>query len=236
MTTESRIEQTGDDALRKRIAPPWLAAPLAAVFGGVARLRRARGLHPRGVALGAVVEEADPRLGAPGDEAVVRLSRGAGLPSPLPDVLGVALRLPSAPGGAVDLLASTTTSLPLAYQLPLPTRRLDRALFTSITPYEVDGERALLVARVVGVERMTDLRERRGEVRVLFGTASTAARPVRPLVTVRLREELTGDDARALRFAPVEQAPSWCRPAGFVHALRPRAYAASRRGWPPEPE
>ena len=45
------------------------------------------------------------------DPAVVRMSRGAGLPAPLPDLLGLAIRLP---GGAepVDLLLSTTGRRP----------------------------------------------------------------------------------------------------------------------------
>ncbi|PWW22549.1 hypothetical protein JD79_01703 [Geodermatophilus normandii] len=105
-----------------------LAGRLAAVpLGTLARRRDGKPMHPRGAVLSAVVE----RTGVPGDwgvrwleeqareAAVVRLSRGAGLPAPLPDLLGMAVRLPDG-DRPVDLLLSTTGSGRWTRLLPVP--------------------------------------------------------------------------------------------------------------------
>ena len=72
-------------------------------------------MHPRGAVFDAVLDRtgSEPPWGVPWldatarDDVVVRLSRGAGLPAPLPDLLGLAVRLPG-DGGPVDLLLTTT--------------------------------------------------------------------------------------------------------------------------------
>ena len=83
-------------------------------FAGLARLRHDRALHPRGSVADATLWVDEPTcalgraLGAGPHPAVVRLSRGLGLPSPLPDVHGVAVRL-ERDAGRVDLLFSGTS-------------------------------------------------------------------------------------------------------------------------------
>ena len=118
-----------------------VAVPLSAL----ARWRGGKPMHPRGAVFDAVLERHGgdvpwgvPWLDAHGtDAAVVRLSRGAGLPAPLPDLLGLAVRL--LPTGApVDLLLSTTGSGPLTRFLILP--RVDAAaVYTSIMGYRSDA-------------------------------------------------------------------------------------------------
>jgi hypothetical protein len=82
-------------------------------FDGVARARHARALHPRGTVVRATWTIEDPAsvlAGALGNgprAAVVRLSRGLGLPRPLPDVHGIAIRL-DVDERTVDLLLSGT--------------------------------------------------------------------------------------------------------------------------------
>src|SRR5688572_10410885 len=78
-----------------------LAGPLAAgVFGTLSAVRRRRIFHPYGRAFDATVD----LVGLPGlapsvlsssgrQRAIVRLSRGVGVPETLPDLLGVAVRL-----------------------------------------------------------------------------------------------------------------------------------------------
>ncbi len=119
-----------------------LAGRMAAVpLGGLARRRSGKPMHPRGVVLDAVLERSGavpdwgvPWLTGPAREpAVVRLSRGAGLPAPLPDVLGLAVHLP---GGErpVDLLLSTAGSGRWTRLLPVP--RVDAAVpYSSIMGY-----------------------------------------------------------------------------------------------------
>ena len=70
--------------------------------------------------------------------AVVRLSRGAGPPAPLPDLLGLAIRLPSAGSAPVDLLLTTTGRGPLGRLLPA-LRRDTAAVHSSIMGYRSDA-------------------------------------------------------------------------------------------------
>src|SRR5829696_1890569 len=94
-----------------RLAGRAVAVPL----GAVARRRSGRPMHPRGAVFDAVLDRtgSEPPWGVPWldatarDAVVVRLSRGAGLPEPLPDLLGLAVRIPG-DGGPVDLLLTTT--------------------------------------------------------------------------------------------------------------------------------
>jgi hypothetical protein len=127
-----------------------LAAVLAAAFRLLARLRRGRALHPLGVGYHARLEItpgagrwAGARLLVPGAryDAVVRFSRGGGLPEPLPDALGVAVRLPDAygPGRAQDFLVTSSADLPLVRRLLFPGRSFLHRSFSSALPYRVDG-------------------------------------------------------------------------------------------------
>ena len=87
-----------------RVAGRLVGVPLA----GLARLRSGKPMHPRGAVFSGVLERHGSGSGdgwgvpwldtAATEDAVVRLSRGAGLPAPLPDLLGLALRLPRIPG------------------------------------------------------------------------------------------------------------------------------------------
>jgi hypothetical protein len=111
-----------------------LAAVLAAAFRLLARLRRGRALHPLGVGYHARLEItpgagrwAGARLLVPGAryDAVVRFSRGGGLPEPLPDALGVAVRLPDAygpglPGHQLGRPAAGPPPAVSGAQLPAP--------------------------------------------------------------------------------------------------------------------
>ncbi|MCF6514006.1 phosphodiesterase [Blastococcus sp. MG754427] len=100
---------------------------VAGPLGAVAGWRRGRPIHPRGAVLDAVLERhgAEPPLGVPWLDgsgttgAVIRFSRGAGLPAPLPDVLGLAVRLPGDDDEPVDLLLSTSGRGPLARRVPV---------------------------------------------------------------------------------------------------------------------
>ena len=80
------------------------AAPAAAAgFYALAALRRRRSLHPSGIGYQGqlVVGDGPDRPGVPllrpgaAYPALLRFSRGAGLPEPLPDALGVAIKLPT---------------------------------------------------------------------------------------------------------------------------------------------
>src|SRR4051812_14484439 len=93
-------------------------------------VRAARVFHPAGVGFRSTIAVRPPADGAGPlgvsllDEprtysGLVRFSRGAGLPEPLPDVLGLAVRVEHAhgPGQAQDLLFASSAALPVGRQL-----------------------------------------------------------------------------------------------------------------------
>jgi hypothetical protein len=118
---------------------------LRSLSAGLARLRTAdKPLHPRGVVLHATVHRfgSDEHFGVPWldepgrDPALVRFSRGGGLPSALPDVLGIALRVDpeDRPG---DLLFTTTGRGPLGRFLLAPHRAeaVSMSTYSTLQPY-----------------------------------------------------------------------------------------------------
>ena len=115
-----------------------VAVPLAAL----ARWRDGKPMHPRGAVFDAVLERHGasrpwgvPFLDTTGTEGVVvRLSRGAGLPAWLPDLLGLAVRLGGEDGAPVDLLLSSTGRGRLTRVLPA-LRRDTASAYCSIMAY-----------------------------------------------------------------------------------------------------
>lgn len=114
-----------------------VAVPLAAL----ARLRRGKPMHPSGAVLDAVLERQGsvPAWGVPWldesstDRAVVRLSRGAGLPGSWPDLLGLAVRVPGVER-PVDLLLSSSGRGRVLRRVPV-LRRNAAVPYTSIMGY-----------------------------------------------------------------------------------------------------
>lgn len=120
-------------------------------------------LHPRGVVVRARLERGGvaspvgvPFLDEPGsDEVLVRLSRAAGLPEPLPDVHGLALRVPRADGGYGDLLFATTGAGMLTRFLLTPSRTPGGRPMTTLLPYRAPAGPLLLGARMTGSDRFS---------------------------------------------------------------------------------
>jgi hypothetical protein len=79
--------------------------------------------------------------------ALLRFSRGAGLPEPLPDALGVAIKLPDAhgPGADQDLLLTSSSDRPLLRRLLFPARSFLRRAFSTALPYELGDERVVFL-------------------------------------------------------------------------------------------
>lgn len=127
-----------------RPAVSALALSLGAAFYAVGRLRRGRRkpLHPDGAVLpgtvhrdGAATTWGTAFLDATGEhEAVVRLSRSAGLPPPLPDVLGLAVRI-SIDGRDADLLMSSAGRSTVTRFLLRPRTSPGRGIYTTLLPY-----------------------------------------------------------------------------------------------------
>jgi hypothetical protein len=78
---------------------------------------------------------------------VLRFSRAAGLPEPLPDALGVAVKLPDAygPGADQDLLVTSSIDRPLVRRLLFPATIFVRGAFSTALPYQLGDQRVVLL-------------------------------------------------------------------------------------------
>ncbi|MCZ2804767.1 phosphodiesterase [Modestobacter sp. VKM Ac-2983] len=212
-----------------------VAGRAAAVpFAALARVRRAKPLHPRGVLFAARMERwgllretGVPWLHARGtDDVLVRLSRGAGLPPPLPDLLGCAVRLPGAQ--PVDLLLSSTGSGPWGRQVPV-LRRDAGCRYGSIMAFRstagpvrltavpewsgLSSDRAGLVARGPGLP--------------IALCAAIGRGPAEPFARITLLRPTDPPDP-AVHFDPVLHAPPGLAADGPMARFRRPAYAAAR--------
>src|SRR3954451_23450246 len=140
----------------------------AVPFGLLSAARRSRIFHPVGVAFEATltIDKGAAPIGllTPGEHrAVVRLSRGVGLPEPLPDVLGIAVKLPDVDGygGDQDLLLVTSGQRPVMRQLLLPARSFTGQTYSTVLVFRVGTERVLFGLEAVDVDRPHSLDELR---------------------------------------------------------------------------
>ena len=206
-------------------------------LGAVARWRGGRPMHPRGAVFDAVLERSGwvPPWGVPWldeparDPVVVRLSRGAGLPAPLPDLLGLAIRVPGA-DAPVDLLLTTTGSGRLARLLPVP-RRDTAAVYSSIMGYRSDAGVVRFAAFPDGDDVPSEPEPLADEVaRERLRFTLRAARdlgPWRPfgrLSVTAPREPLDS----GVRFDAVLNPPPGLVPDGPIARFRAPAYATAR--------
>lgn len=229
--------------------PGLLARPVGAVFRALSVLRGgARSLHPQGVVFEATVDVDRPPAGIGGDVpllgahgshgAVVRLSRGAGLPHRLPDVHGLAIRIPHAYGEGrhQDLLLATTLGGSLAHHVLFPSPNFFSARYSTILLYDVGGSLRVFEARAVTEpvaqsdpfdELLATAAHR--DVRFELSLAAPLGRP-RPFATVTLGRVVAESEAEPLRFNPWN-AGGGIRPVGPFNGLRESAYRDSQRGW-----
>ncbi|WP_406270042.1 phosphodiesterase [Nocardia sp. NBC_00881] len=116
------------------------AAVVKGAFATGARLRHARVFHPDGLHLSGRLHaesEFEPLFGS-GERAVIaRLSKGAGTPSGLPDVLGFAFRVLDRDNEPWDFALATTGGGPLSRFVFTPARGWASARYGSLLPYRV---------------------------------------------------------------------------------------------------
>ena len=192
-------------------------AALAATLGLATALRGERVFHPRGSAYEAHVDV--PGGGSWGarllDErasyvGVVRLSRAVGLPDPLPDVEGLALRLArlGVAGAPLDLLINSAWRFAFVPSVVAPT-------WSSILPYRTGSGRLVLL----GARPVAD------------GFDLLVAEPLgrwQQWGHLRLAEPFDGE---RLRFAPTVGAQD-LTPVALFRSLRAWSYNASQAGRP----
>ena len=196
-------------------------AALAAAVAGLAALRRgrARPLHPQGATVVGRLELAGTEAETPDDDglALLRVSRGAGLPAALPDVQGVALRWWH-DGRPQDLLLSSTGRGRWSRSVLAP-RRTVRGAYGTVMPFRTDAGPRVVTAEVAGAPG--------ARLVVAFDVAEPAG-PARPWG--RFVEVAPAPEADpALRFDPVLHCPRPWSTYPWAAALRLPAYRTARR-------
>jgi hypothetical protein len=213
------------------------AATAERVFEWLSAGRGSRIFHPQGMAYRGVVRVDDgvdgvPLL-APGAalDAVVRFSRGLGLPRGGPEFLGLALRIED----EQDLLLASSSPSPLVRMVPLPARSFFGTTLSSLLPFDA-GPRVVFVGAVVqGTptgedDQLTELANSPGPVTATLALAELGGR-WRPFGTLEVGERLPDAESCALRFDPWRCAGGLV-PHGWINRLRAPAYRGSRRGRP----
>lgn len=195
------------------------------------RLSASRGrriFHPSGAAYAACFS-ADAQGGSVTAEilvegfehvALVRLSRGLGLPRGFPDVFGLALRLPDVYGLGQhqDFLLASSGEGAAGRRLLRPAFGARTGMYSSLLPYEVGGQRLLLGARPVpNSTNAFDL------------LVASPRGPWRMAARLTLGGRLEDAVARVLRFDPWNCGGGLI-PAGVVNRVRGAAYRGSRQG------
>ncbi|MET9958275.1 DUF1360 domain-containing protein [Streptomyces sp. NPDC006326] len=214
----------------------------------VARVRGRPALHPGGLLVSGFVDvQPDaakpwsvPFLDRPGRyEAVVRWSRAAGLPGPLPDGMGLAVHVIDAgtdpPGREFDLLLTSSGTSRFARHLPLPRLRGD-VPYSTLTGYCFpDRERVIAAFPAERGRRLptggpaltAELRERPVRFRLC---AAADGEPWRPFATLTLHPEPPAASRTPHGFDPYGACLPDLRPSPRLRRLRQAAYAGSREG------
>ena len=229
-----------------------LAAAAAGVFAPVARMRGSRAVHAHGVGFEATLTSRGaewihlaPASGSPRTvRAVVRLSPSFDIPRPLPDFLGLAIKLPDAHGVGrdQDFLLVTAVGARLARYVPLPARSYEGRTFSSILPYRSAGRLVLPGAVAAGSVPETGEDAATAAVRAALDgtlrftlTVAPALGRLVPLGDLTPERALTPKEVEGLRFDPFNTAESLVPAAGPLNAMRRGAYPASRRARPRTP-
>jgi hypothetical protein len=213
--------------------------PASQLFQGLSRLRGKRVFHPFGVGFaarltpvgeggaGAAVFEREA-------EAQVRLSRSFGFPEWAPDPCGLSFRVPDAYGAGQhqDLLLVSSASPPGGRHTLLPSRGFCDRPYSTVLPYRLRGELAMIGARPLAPgpgPKLEDLAER--EVGGLEFELLVAGlkEEWKPAARLTLGERLPSERTERLGLDPTN-CGGGLEPAGFLNKLRGPTYGGSQAG------
>ncbi|MCA1698371.1 MAG: hypothetical protein LC790_05480 [Actinobacteria bacterium] len=171
--------------------------------------------------------------------AIVRFSRSLGVPRPLPDLLGLSIRVLDAYGDGrhQDFLLVTSFDLPVLNRILVCARDVQQRPYSSGLPYRAGSRRFVVGAlpeesspRPDGADEFDRLARAAATGRMAFalGIASLGGRFDR-VATLHVDEPLPVI-FDALRFDPFNTGGG-LRPAGLLNRLRDYAYPMSQRSW-----
>lgn len=229
--TQQRPPRAGSSRHPAAQVPDALGAATARVFAWASGLRNDRIFHPKGSTFSATARLEDEAVGLLADrselDALVRVSRGIGLPHPIPDFNGVAIRLVDAHGEDrhQDLLLVSSPRLPIARHLLLPVPLLSWSGTGSILPYRTP--RGLIVFAASALDSSTVDALGKSLPMTLDLSAASLLGEWRPMARLSLHERLDEASDDALHFDPWHTGPDLL-PAGLPNRLRLAAYAASQ--------
>jgi hypothetical protein len=209
------------------------------LFRTLSRLRGKRIVHPFGVGFaGRLIPLGEGGFGAAAlereTEIVVRLSRALGLPEGMPDLWGLAIRIPDAYGTGrhQDLLLVTSAAPPGGRHALLPSRGVCGLPYSTVLPYRVGGRTVLLGARALAPgpgPGLAELREReRGQLRFELKIAELG-RKWKPVARLSLGKRLPPELTERLDFDPTNTGGG-LHLAGYLNRLRGPSYRASQAG------
>lgn len=212
-------------------------AAAGTLFGTAARALGTRPLHPRGWAYEAELVVDEPRIRGARllstrrrRRALVRFSKGFGLPAPAPDLMSMAIKVPDAygPGRDQDILLTAAGRRPvLRHLFAFGGDHLRRA-YSSILPFRV-GERSMLLGAVPcacagGLREAAAAGELRFDVRV-----ATPTGPWRTVARLDIGRELSDEEEDRLAFNS-SHSGGGIEPVGLVNRIRDAAYEAAAKG------
>jgi hypothetical protein len=221
---------------------------IGAVLAALAAARRGKAFHPDGVVY-------DARLAITGDPTapqaaellsrrdehcvIARFSRAVGLPRPIPDLLGLSLRVLDAYGAGrhQDFLLVTSADYPLLHHIFLPARDVQQRPYTSSLPYRAKDDLFVVGAvpqpgspRLDGRNEFERLQAAASTGRLAFDLAvARIAGRFRPVGSLHIGRRLA-HELDALRFNPWNTGGGM-EPAGWLNGARDRAYKLSQGAW-----
>ena len=221
---------------------------IGAILAGVGLVRRAKPVHPHGVTYSArlsvpgaaAAPAGSALLSTPGEhDAIVRFSRSLGLPRPLPDLLGMSIRVIDAygPDRHQDFLLVTSGRLPVLHHVFLPAGDVQQRPYSSAIPYAAGDRRFVVGAlpdagapRPQGADEFERLARAASTGRLTFGLAVAGVPgPFARVATIHVLQPLP-DTLEALRYSPFNSGGG-LQPSGLLNRTRRAAYPLSQRAW-----
>jgi len=222
-------------------------------LGAVAALRGGKAVHPHGAAYrGRLVIDGAPHAPAASEllhtrserPALVRFSRSLGLPRPLPDLLGMSIRVLDAYGARrhQDFLLVTSVDLPVLHHAFLPAGDVQDRPYSSSLPYRAGDELLIVGAlpdpsspRPDGEDELDRLARAVATGRLRFGLAVASLEGrFRQVGTLHVDVPLPVS-VDALLFNPFNTGGG-LELTGVLNRLRDYAYPLSQAAWGRSPE